>query len=80
MTITGEQTKRIHVTLPRKIYVELNSISKESNMKYIDAIREAISDWIEAKKRELRIEGYLARAEEDLAMMDEFRQIDGEIW
>ena len=80
MTIVGGTTKRVHITLPSVVYEELNSISEESDIKYIDAIREAISDWMNAKKKELRREGYLVRAKEDLAMMEEFKQIDGEIW
>ncbi len=80
MTVTGGATKRVHITLPESVYVELNSISAESDIKYIDAIREAITDWMEAKKSELRREGYLARAEEDLAMLDEFKEIDKEVW
>ena len=80
MIITGGATKRVHITLPNAVYEELNSISAESNIKYIDAIREAITDWMSAKKSELRREGYLARAEEDLAMLDEFKEIDGEVW
>lgn len=80
ITATGSQTKRVHVTLPRNVHAELVSISKESNMKYLDAIREAITDWMKAKKSELRREGYIARAEEDLAMLDEFKEIDREVW
>ncbi|MCH8271902.1 MAG: hypothetical protein IIB41_01490 [Candidatus Marinimicrobia bacterium] len=79
-TSTGSQTERVHVTLPMNDYVELLSFSKGLNMKYLDAIREAIVNWNKAKKSELRREGYLARAEEDLGMMAEFKQIDGEIW
>lgn len=80
MKLSGSDTKRVHITLPKNVYAELNSISEESNMKYIDAIREAITDWMNTKKSELRKEGYLARAKEDLAMMDEFKQIDRETW
>jgi len=80
MTVTGGTSKRVHITLSDAVYVELNSISAESDIKSNDAIREAITDWLEAKKRALRREGYLARAKEDLAMMDEFKQIDGETW
>ena len=79
-TITGSQTERVHVTLPMNDYVELLSFSKGLNMKYLDAIREAIIDWNKAKKSELRREGYLARAEENLALMEEFKEIDREVW
>ena len=79
-TSTGSQTERVHVTLPTNVYVELLSFSKELNMKYLDAIREAIIDWNKAKKSELRREGYLARAEENLALMEEFKEIDREVW
>ena len=66
-----QDSKRLHITLPGIVYSELSSMSAESDLKINDAIREAITDWIEVKKSALRIKGYLERAEEDLAMANE---------
>ena len=79
VTETKERV-RIHISMPIDSHVELVSISGEFDMKTTQAIREAIANWVEGKKSELRREGYLARREENLAMMEEFKEIDREVW
>ena len=76
---TGE-VKRINLTIPSSMHIQLDAIARESDLNILDAIREAISDWVKVKKSEQMKEGYLARAKEDLNMMEEFKQMDNEIW
>ena len=75
-----EEVKRINLTISGAMHLQLDAIAKESDLKILDAIREAISDWMEAKKRKLMKEGYLARSKEDLNMMEEFKHLDNEVW
>ena len=74
------RVKRVNLTMPESMYVQLNAVSQANDIQYLDAIREAITDWMKAKKSELRREGYLARREENLAMLEEFKEIDREVW
>jgi len=74
------RVKRINLTLSNSMFTQLEAITKENNMKYVDAIRESISEWIKVKRGEFMTEGYKARAEENLAMLEEFKHRDREVW
>ena len=80
LTNKKREVKRINLTIPSSMHLQLDAFAKESDLKILDAIREAISDWMKAKKSKLRREGYLARAKEDLNMMEEFKNLDNELW
>lgn len=74
------QNKRVNITISQAVYSQLSLISQETKIKELDAIREAISEWVKIKSGELMMEGYKARAEKDLAMMEEFKYRDQEVW
>jgi len=75
-----DRTRRINLTISESMYSELYAVSQVTDIKYLDAIREAISEYVASKKGELMMEGYKARAEKDLAMMEEFKYRDQEVW
>ena len=80
LTKEKRKVERINLTISGSMHSELDAIAQESDMKILDAIREAISDWMKAKKSKLMKEGYLARANEDLKLMEEFKHLDNELW
>lgn len=76
----AEGVKRVNLTISESMYFQLSAVAEETNMKYVDMIREAISEWVDGKQGELMMEGYKARAEKDLAMLEEFKHRDREVW
>ena len=80
LTKEKRKVERINLTISGSMHSELYAIAQKFDMKILDAIREAISDWMKEKKSELMKEGYLARAKEDLKIMQEFKHLDNELW
>ncbi len=76
----GEELRRLSLTIPASLYHELTGVVEEENLTYVVAIRTALQFWLEVRKAKKMEEGYIACAEENLKLMEEFKHVDGEVW
>lgn len=75
-----EDKKRINLTLPTSLFVQLEKIRQENDLKMQEAIRSAIEFWIEYEMTQAMAEGYRKNAKENAELMEEFKHVDEEIW
>ena len=77
---TETEDKRMSLILSGALYGELSVAAKEDNSTHVAVIRRAIEGWLEERKIAKMREGYLAMAEEDMKIMEEFKYVDRENW
>jgi len=75
---TGNE--RISLTLPPNLYKRFDEEIKANNMKKVEAIRLAVSSWLDSRVSQRMADGYTALAEENLKMLKDFETIDNENW
>ncbi len=74
------ELRRLSLTIPASLHHELTGIVKEENLTYVGVIRTALQFWLEVRKAKKMEEGYIAYAEENLKLMEEFKHVDREVW
>ena len=75
-----ENLKRVNFNIPRSLHDELSNLAQERSTTVSEAIRSAISLWIEHEIAKEMEEGYRMTAAEHLGLMDEFKYVDQENW
>ncbi len=75
-----EELRRLSLTLPASLHHELTEVVEEESLTYVGAIRMALQFWLEVRKAKRMEEGYIACAEENLKLMEEFTHVDREVW
>ena len=75
-----EDLKRMSLTLPASLHHELTEVVEEESLTYVGAIRTALQFWLEVRRAKRMEEGYIACAEENLKLMEEFKHVDREVW
>jgi len=68
------------LTLPASLHHELTEVVEEESLTYVGAIRTALQFWLEVRRAKRMEEGYIACAEENLKLMEEFKHVDREVW
>ncbi len=79
-SIKNKGMERINLTLPFNLYKRFDEEIKEKNMNKVEAIRIAISSWLDSQISQKMADGYSALAEENLSMLKDFETIDKENW
>lgn len=75
-----KEKKRINLTLPSELYKDLKEVVQEEDLTYTEAIRRAVSSWLDRYTRKKMAEGYRLQAEENLDMLSDFEHVDRENW
>jgi len=75
-----KRMKRINLTLSSNLYKRFEEEIKAKNMHKVEAIRIAISSWLDSQISQKMADGYAELAEENLNMLNEFETIDNENW
>ena len=76
----SKETKRINLSLPQPVYDELSEVVREEELTYTEAIRQAVTNWLDQRTRARMVAGYQALAQENLDMLAEFKHVDEEAW
>lgn len=79
--MTGESRKRINVTLPPETLELIDRVSEDSRSEFINRAVKLYANRLErARLRQGLRQAYLERAEEDLAIAQEWEPIEQELW
>ena len=77
---TAKDTKRVNLSLPVPLYNELSAVVHEEKLTYTEAIRLAVTNWLDQRTRAKMVEGYKVLAQENRHLLAEFEHVDEESW
>ena len=83
MPATGppaKDTKRVNLSLPVPLYNELSTVVHQEKLTYTEAIRLAVTNWLDQRTRAKMVEGYKVLAQENRHLLAEFEHVDEESW
>ncbi len=79
--MSSESRKRINITLPPETLELIDRVSEDSRSEFINKAVKLYANRLQrAKLRQGLKQAYLERAEEDLALAQEWEPIERELW
>jgi len=78
--VQKEERRRLNVEIPIPLYDDFGAFVKEMDMSIVEGIREAMRMRLKNHKKQKMAEGYEALREKHLALMEEFKYVDQELW
>ena len=75
-----QEYRRLSLTLPNKLFNQVEHLAKQEEKTYTGIVRNALEHWLEYKKAKLMEEGYIAMSNDNLAILEDFKHVDSEVW
>jgi hypothetical protein len=72
--------KRLNITIPMDFYKILKEYTIQKDLNISETIRMAVREWLDMRIKEEMAEGYKAWAEEGLKILEDFKNVDREVW